>query len=268
LTGTKQEHIIDQPNQEEMALSLIDRTYRLQSGVAGLGLECTVGGVSLAGAPLLRATPAGLAPRPMEELGVLLKAAYGRPIDPAGVSPGLRVIAGALNEGGLGRAMVAAVHLKLPAVSPEGADRIAKADGALAKYDANEPRDERGRWTADGGGSGGAQRILVANGPRPPKAANDNFSPRPPREPDTPEDICLLASKQCQLVALGDKSRTPFLGACLEGHDACLKVLGVSRLDPEQRFAFKYPDNTVLDIVAGQVRITHISGVRVAPNMW
>jgi hypothetical protein len=252
-------------------LSLIDRTYRLQYGVDGLGLECTADGVSLAGVPLLRATPAGLAPRPMEDLGVLLKGAYGRPVDPVGVSPGLRVVAAALNEGDLGRAMVAALHLKLPALSREGAGRLAKAHGALAKFDPDQPRDELGRWTADGGGSGDAQRIPVANGPWPPQAANDNFSPappRPPKTPNTPEELCILASKQCQVEALNDKSsRTKYFNACIKAEDTCLLALEASRLTPRRDIFMIFPDHTVLHIKNGDASVFYISGARLGSKL-
>jgi hypothetical protein len=46
-------------------------------------------------------------------------------------------------------ATIAAVHLRLPELDRDAAERIADADDALAKYDPNEPRDWRGRWTAD-----------------------------------------------------------------------------------------------------------------------
>jgi hypothetical protein len=103
--------------------------------------------VTLAGAPLLRQTAAGFTPRPADEIAALLKAAYGRDIDPADVSPGLEVIAQALNRNDLGRAMVAALRLRLPDLDWAGAVRLARADQTLAKYDPNEPRDWRGRWT-------------------------------------------------------------------------------------------------------------------------
>jgi len=98
-----------------------------------LGLRCEDTGLSLAGAPLLRASIAGFAPRQNDEIGFLIKAAYGREIDASKLPPRLGEIAGALNRGDLGRAMIAAVHLRLPDLSWAAAVRIAKdvTSGAL-----------------------------------------------------------------------------------------------------------------------------------------
>jgi hypothetical protein len=131
-------------------LSLIDRRFRLADGVGSLGLSCTATGAWLAGVPLLRMTVAGLAPRPGEEIDALMKAAYGQGVDATRLSPGLAVVAEALNRGDLGRAMVAAVRLRLPELSGDAAARIARADQNLIKYNPDEPRDWRGRWTTGG----------------------------------------------------------------------------------------------------------------------
>jgi len=136
-------------------MTRIDRGFRLASDSEDPGLKCTSQGLSLAGAPLLCKTAAGFAPRSADEVGALLKAAYGEGIDPAGLAPGLDVIAKALNQGDLGRAMIAALHLRLPGVGSDAIERIAKVEGALVKYDSNELRDERGRWaTGDTGPAG------------------------------------------------------------------------------------------------------------------
>jgi hypothetical protein len=79
-----------------------------------------------------------------------MKGAFGRDAGRTDLLPGLDVIAQALNQDDLGRAMVAALHLRLPQLSWEGASRIARADQTLTKYDPNEPRDAHGRWTTAG----------------------------------------------------------------------------------------------------------------------
>jgi hypothetical protein len=135
----------------EITLALTDRRIQTEHESGGLGLSCTPEGVFLAGVPLLCGTVEGLAPRPMDELAVLMKSAYGHDVDPARSYPGLDVIAKALNRGDLGRAMVAAIHLRLPRLNPASAAHIAFADDALSKFDPHEPRDERGRWTSGGG---------------------------------------------------------------------------------------------------------------------
>ena len=136
---------------QRFALALIDRRGQIGSQAGGLGLSCTFEGVSLAGVPLLLRTIGGLTPRPMAEIAVLMKSAYGHDIGPSRPYPGLEVVARALNRGDIGRAMVAAIHLRLPDLDEEGAAKIVCADEALKKYDPNEPRDERGRWTSGGG---------------------------------------------------------------------------------------------------------------------
>ena len=45
--------------------------------------------------------------------------------------------------------MIRALLLKLPDLDWAGAVRIAQADEALRKYDPDEPRDSRGRWTSE-----------------------------------------------------------------------------------------------------------------------
>jgi hypothetical protein len=115
-----------------------------------LGLNCTADGLSLAGVSLLRAAVAGFVPRSAGELGELMKYAYDHDVDLTALSSGLDVVAKALNDGDLGRAMIAAMHLKLPELSWSSAARVAHADGALCKFDVDELRDWLGRWTTGG----------------------------------------------------------------------------------------------------------------------
>jgi len=132
-------------------LSAPGRPYRLTDEPGGLGLNCTDTGLSLAGVPLLRTTPLGFEPRSAAEIGALANRAYGDDIDPTRLASGLEVVAQALNRGDLGRAMIAAVQLRLPELDWGAAVRIAQAEHALAKFDPNEPRDGRGRWTTGAG---------------------------------------------------------------------------------------------------------------------
>jgi len=127
--------------------------FRLASGAGSLGPSWSAAGLALAGVSLFRQTAAGFAPRPVDELQALLGAAYERNID-ASMVRGLGVAADALNQGDIGRAMIAALHLRLPDLTWEGASRIAKVDERLAKYSPDQPRDWHGRWTSESGGSG------------------------------------------------------------------------------------------------------------------
>jgi hypothetical protein len=117
----------------------------------GLGMSCSQEGLSLAGVPLLRITPLGFAPRPTQELAELMSGAYDRDIDLVRLSSGLDVISKALNSGDVGRAMIAASHLRLSELSWATAARLARADEALKGFNPLEPRDWRGWWTIGGG---------------------------------------------------------------------------------------------------------------------
>lgn len=97
------------------------------------GLTCGVSGVTLAGTPLLAKTPAGFEPRPVRELELLLTAAYGGRQNSDALSRGLAVSAEALNDGHVERAMIGALHLRLPAIDERAAARLAKVDELLAK---------------------------------------------------------------------------------------------------------------------------------------
>jgi len=256
---------------------------RIAENNDGVGLNCTSGGVFLGGVPLLRAGVSGLAPRPIREISVLMKGGYGDRVDPVAVTRTLDVVSRALDRGDLGRAMIAAVHLRLPPLSEAGAVGIVQADTALAKYSSDEPRDERGRWTAGGGGAspkarsaqphgrhGSAPHALSRpqsqRGPMPSSApagarlipvanfsaANDNMALR----------VCWAASRQCQISALQDKGRTPYFAACHKAEDICLMMLPLSRLAPEQPLGVIFPDRTVVSIQDGNAMVTHLGGVR------
>ncbi len=124
--------------------------FRLTNEPGELGLSCSPAGVSLAGVPLLRRTPAGFAPRPTSEIALLLKAAYGG--NSTELQSRLDAIAQALNRNDFVAAMIAAVHTRTPELSPEAVVRLAAAEQELTKYNYNpdEPRDWHGRWTSDG----------------------------------------------------------------------------------------------------------------------
>lgn len=152
------------------ALSLIDRRIRLADGGGSLGLECSLAGLSLAGAPLLKSTVNGFEPRPIDELSGLLKSAYGEGVALPDLFDGIDVVARALSRGDLGRAMVAALRLRLPELDWRAAIRIARHQDALAKRDVSEElRDWLGRWTT-GGNTAGA-RPKTTKPSRPPVKA-------------------------------------------------------------------------------------------------
>ena len=74
----------------------------------------------------------------------------------------LDTIAKALNSGDFAMAMIAAVHTQTPELDAAAAMRLAQAEDRLAKYNYNpdEPRDGRGRWTAEGSAAPAALTAL------------------------------------------------------------------------------------------------------------
>jgi hypothetical protein len=125
------------------------RLFRLDDDAGGLGLSCDAGGLALAGVPLLYRTAAGFAPRPRDELDLLLRHAnQGRGAPLALSDSGLRAVASALNRGDLAKAQMAAVFMRVPELDPDTAVRLILADDTLAKFNPGQPRDDHGRWTA------------------------------------------------------------------------------------------------------------------------
>jgi hypothetical protein len=134
------------------------KAFRLDGGM-GAGLTCACEGVALAGVPLLHKSVTGFRPRSADEIDALVQSAFDGAVNASGLSPGLQVIADALNRGNIGRAMIAALHLKLPEMDQHGVGRIAKVQQALIKYDRDQPRDWHGRWT-----NGVSERPTVSTG--------------------------------------------------------------------------------------------------------
>jgi hypothetical protein len=122
------------------------RLFRLADDAHSPGLACDATGLRLAGVALLAKGEDGFSPRAPDEIEALLACAYGEGAVRLAAS-GLETVARALNQGDLAKAKTAAVFLRLPEPTPNGAARIARADELLAKYSPNQPRDDRGRWT-------------------------------------------------------------------------------------------------------------------------
>jgi hypothetical protein len=153
------------------------RRFRVVAKPEARGLSCGPDGLSLAGVALLRKTADGFDLRPSVEMGALMLAAYGELGNQETLARGLRATAGALNRGEGELAMIAAVHLRLGDLDSDAVARIAAVDAFLAKYDPNEPRDERGRWTTGGANAGGSQSGASA------LRAQTSVKPRPKQGP-------------------------------------------------------------------------------------
>ena len=104
--------------------------------------------------------------RPPAAIAALIEAAYGEVLDAVAIGNGLGAVARAIEAGDLARASIAAVHLRLPSLADEAAmERLARADRLLkAGFDPDEPRNERGRWTAEGGGAADAPVRVADSG--------------------------------------------------------------------------------------------------------
>lgn len=173
LTRTNHEHIVAKLSHRQLG-GRLNQQIRLTNEPGGLGLSCTETGLSLAGAALLRKSASGFSPRPAREIIPLLLSAYGRGVDVANVTARLGHIAGALNRGDPGGAMIASLRLNLPELNWDAAVRVAQVEDALAKYNPDQPRDWHGRWTSgsdesDESGDGphlfGGRLIPIADGP-------------------------------------------------------------------------------------------------------
>ncbi len=188
------------------------RVYRLTNEPGGLGSSCTPAGLSLAGAPLLEKTQVGFAPRPAPEIASLIQAAFGADGDATRLASSLGVVARALNGGDVARAGIAAVLTRTPELSREAAARLAKADGALAKYDPDEPRDTRGRWTTSGAGGpagqaapadeGAARRSADAKDPRVAGSGpgGEHATPAPAASPAPKDEVVDDSRKPTSLI--------------------------------------------------------------------
>lgn len=120
----------------------------------GRGVSCDRRGVWLGGTcPLVwpRGRPrrsGHFVVRPLDQVRLLLKFAYGELFDADRRIGRLGEAAEALNDGDLPSAMLATLEMRLPDLpNAVTAERLAKAHHILAhNYDVDQPRDARGRW--------------------------------------------------------------------------------------------------------------------------
>ena len=135
-------------------------TYRLyKRGEAGIC--CDEEGVSLGPIALVTRSGAHYFVGPEEDMRDALKAAYG-PLSADRLeylACGVVGVARSLNKGDFAIAMIKALHLRLPEIAGE---RLAKMERAFGKanFNSDEPRDWRGRWTADAAAAAALGRAL------------------------------------------------------------------------------------------------------------
>lgn len=103
------------------------------------------------GTPLLEKDTLGRwRPRAQDHLQKQLSVSYGTSIDLGWRMTKLSCLAHAMNKGDLSLAAILLVHLELPALKINESAQWEAFGGVLEKYNPDEPRDERGRWTTDG----------------------------------------------------------------------------------------------------------------------
>ena len=128
--------------------------FRLRDSRGSQGLYCGPEGLYLGSAPLIECCNGSYQLRPENEIATLLGAAYGPACDPAERLPGLRRVAEALQHRNIAEAMITALHLRLDEISENSIERLIKAEALLKNnFNADQPRDQRGRWTTEGSSS-------------------------------------------------------------------------------------------------------------------
>ena len=123
-----------------------------ERGPQSRGLAVDAEGVTLGpDCTLIRRTPSGYRCPGPEEIAHLIDAVLDD-------DPRLRrlpiVLAGiteALNAGDLVKAQLLGLEIPLPDLDDEQLARLRLAGDLMKDFDPNQPRDERGRWTSDGG---------------------------------------------------------------------------------------------------------------------
>lgn len=117
--------------------------YHLEPSGHPRGVSCDTYGPALGPIRLLAKTDNGFEPRSAEELCGVLEWTFGQPFDCTNLSRGLRVVANALNEGDIARAMMATLFLRLPALSAEEGVR---ADQAVTMLKASPSDPKHPGW--------------------------------------------------------------------------------------------------------------------------
>ncbi len=165
---------------------LFARECRLRDD--GLGLWCDADGAFLGGAPLLTARRDSFgslrfAPRRKDEIERLLRSAYGAAFDGNTRMGGLQAVANGLNAGQECRAIIAALHMRLPDLTPSGAraierlDRLIKAEWDESKHPrqpAGLPGGSGGEFAPAGGAGGAGGRTSDGSAARRPSAREES----------------------------------------------------------------------------------------------
>jgi hypothetical protein len=119
--------------------------------------------------------------RKEDEVAALLAAAYGPGHNIAELLARLRLIATRLNDADLTVAMIGAVHLRLEEIAEDGVARVTRTEALLkSNFDSAQPRDDHGRWTADGSNLGDRETGAAGHPALRPAQEVLQFLARPP----------------------------------------------------------------------------------------
>lgn len=126
----------------------------------------------------------------------------------------LAAVARALNTGDRSLAAIALVQAELPVLaSAIAARRVAEADSMMKTYDPDQPRDERGRWTA-----GGATGMKSTDGisPGKPSSSVQAGMKHPTSLSLSPDGLKFIATQEASkgpnLTAYLDQAGNPTIG--------------------------------------------------------
>jgi hypothetical protein len=104
-----------------------------EPGGGDLGLACNGDGLVLGRTPLVERCGGRFVVRDQNEIGRLLRRAYGRDIAPERIMGGLATVAAALNASDRALACIAAVHLRIPDLPNETARNALEAEDAFIR---------------------------------------------------------------------------------------------------------------------------------------
>jgi hypothetical protein len=243
-------------------LAKLDDSLRATNSPETLELLCRSDGVFLAGIPLLRVAVNGLEPRSSADIRALVAAAYGTKIGSVSLRPGLQVAAEALNKFDLGRAMVACLHMRLPALTADAAVRLEVTHDALVKagFNPDEPRDSQGRWATGGGDEAPSQTqehfpkpILVSNGPANDQPTNDNELRNDQLLNLPAKVISTIFLKDCENHAIKGPGYIDKVQDCVDSFERTNYLIEQSEKDGKIMDVVVWPDNAMTLVKFGYI---------------
>jgi len=208
--------------------------FKLDQRPTGRGLRCDGSGLFLGCNALLQRDPAGnFEARPIGALLKILGRTIGDETNWESHVRSVTLVADALNKGEMARAMMIAVLMRLP--DPEDPIDDSDFEHILAKagFNPDEPRDERGRWTAVG--NSGAEFDI------------DDHEPRNTgHESETANADHRRADIQLADISLSDATDDPMVEAARRAVEAARREYGAGTWADSRSFEHDVRQNIVL----------------------